>query len=69
MRQEAPPLLGRDHLAFRSAYIPVKSVVDGDLCSQFGRLPLTTQKTVATELDRTPTEVLKKIEDTMNLIV
>ena len=69
MRQESPPLLGRDHLAFRSAYIPVKSVVDGDLCSQFGRLPIDTQKTVATELDRTPTEVLKKIEDTMNLIV
>ncbi len=35
MRQEHPPLCGRDHMAFRSAYFPVKDVVDGDLCSQF----------------------------------
>jgi hypothetical protein len=33
--QEYPPLAGRDHMAFRSAYWPVKDVVDGDLCSQF----------------------------------
>jgi splicing factor 3B subunit 3 len=24
MRQEHPPLCGRDHMAFRSAYFPVK---------------------------------------------
>jgi splicing factor 3B subunit 3 len=35
MRQENPPLCGRDHMAFRSAYFPVKDVVDGDLCSQY----------------------------------
>lgn len=35
MRQEAPPLCGRDHMAFRSAYFPVKDTVDGDLCAQF----------------------------------
>ena len=69
MRQEAPPLLGRDHLAFRSAYVPVKDVVDGDLCSQYGKLSLQAQTRVASELDRTPAEVLKKIEDVMNLIV
>ena len=69
MRQEAPPLLGRDHLAYRSTYIPVKNVIDGDLCSQFGRLPLDVQKSIATELERTPTEVLKKIEEATSLIV
>lgn len=69
MRQEAPPLLGRDHLAYRSTYVPVKNVIDGDLCSQFGRLPLDAQKAIATELDRTPAEVLKKIEEAANLIV
>ena len=35
MRQEHPPLCGRDHLMFRSAYVPVKDVIDGDLCEQF----------------------------------
>ncbi len=35
LRQEAPPLAGRDHLAFRSAYWPVRNTVDGDLCSTY----------------------------------
>ena len=36
---EAPPLSGRDHLAYRGSYLPVKNVVDADLCEQFARLP------------------------------
>ena len=39
MRQELPPLLGRDHLAFRSSYFPVKDVIDGDLCEMYTVLP------------------------------
>ena len=35
MRQEHPPLCGRDHMAFRSAYWPVKECIDGDLCAQY----------------------------------
>ena len=35
LRQDNQPLCGRDHMAFRSAYFPVKDVVDGDLCSQY----------------------------------
>jgi CPSF A subunit region len=35
LRQDHPPLCGRDHLSFRSAYFPVKDTVDGDLCEQF----------------------------------
>jgi hypothetical protein len=34
MRQENAPLCGRDHMAFRSYYFPVKDVIDGDLCEQ-----------------------------------
>jgi splicing factor 3B subunit 3 len=40
LRQENPPLCGRDHLAFRSAYFPVKDVVDGDLCEQYAQVQL-----------------------------
>ena len=35
LRQENPPLAGRDHMAYRSYYFPVKDVLDGDLCEQY----------------------------------
>jgi splicing factor 3B subunit 3 len=69
MRQEKPPLCGRDHLGFRSYYFPVKDVIDGDLCEQFAFLDLNKQRSIAEELDRTPSEVLKKLEDIRNLIL
>uniref|UniRef100_A0A7R9Z712 DNA damage-binding protein 1 n=1 Tax=Chlamydomonas euryale TaxID=1486919 RepID=A0A7R9Z712_9CHLO len=69
LRQEAPPLCGRDHMAFRSAYFPVKDVIDGDLCSQYPTLPAAKQRAIAEELDRTPGEVLKKLEDIRNKIL
>lgn len=62
MRSEKLSLVGRDHLAWRGYYAPVKSVVDGDLCEQFARLPATKQSAIAGELDRTVGEVLKKLE-------
>ncbi|XP_020089969.1 splicing factor 3B subunit 3-like [Ananas comosus] len=69
MRQEHPPLCGRDHMAFRSAYFPVKDVIDGDLCEQFPALPPDLQRKIADELDRTPGEILKKLEDIRNKII
>jgi len=63
MRNEQPPLLGRDHLAYRSAYYPVKHVIDGDLCEQFSSMDFSKQKQVAEELDKIPSEVTKKLED------
>ena len=62
LRQEHPPLCGRDHMAYRSYYFPVKDVVDGDLCEQFSQLSADKQRAVAEELERTPGEVLKKLE-------
>ncbi|KAI2470105.1 CPSF A subunit region-domain-containing protein [Annulohypoxylon bovei var. microspora] len=32
MRSEDPPLTGRDYLMYRGYYVPVKGVIDGDLC-------------------------------------
>jgi splicing factor 3B subunit 3 len=63
MRTENPPLCGRDHIAFRGAYFPVKDVIDGDLCEQFSTLELSKQRTIAQQLDRTPSEIIKKLED------
>lgn len=55
-------MVGRDHLAYRSAYAPVKAVVDGDLCNQFGLLSMQKQASIAGDTDRTIAEVLKKLE-------
>lgn len=52
---------GRDHLAYRSAYAPVKAVNDGDLCESYRRLPQAKQAMIASELDRSVQEVLKKL--------
>jgi len=66
MRTENKPLCGRDHLAFRSYYAPVKSVVDGDMCEQYPLVNFDLQKKVADTLERNPGEVQKKLEDMRN---
>lgn len=41
----------------------LQNVIDGDLCEQFNSMEPNKQKNVAEELDRTPPEVSKKLED------
>ncbi|KAF8907837.1 CPSF A subunit region-domain-containing protein [Gymnopilus junonius] len=62
MRTEQGSLVGRDQLSWRGYYVPVKAVVDGDLCETYARLPAAKQQSIAGELDRTVGEVLKKLE-------
>jgi splicing factor 3B subunit 3 len=69
LRQESPPLCGRDHLAYRSYYFPVKDTVDGDLCEQFTSLPWERQAAIAEELVRVPSEVTKKLEEVRNRVL
>eukprot|EP00198_Chlamydomonas_reinhardtii_P011963 XP_001701300.1 nuclear pre-mRNA splicing factor, component of splicing factor 3b [Chlamydomonas reinhardtii] len=69
LRQENPPLAGRDHLAYRSAYFPVRNCVDGDLCSQYASIPMKKQQMIAEAMDRTTGEMLKKLEDIRNKIL
>ncbi|KAK3816526.1 MAG: CBN-TAG-203 protein [Benniella sp.] len=59
MRNEMPPLVGRDHLSYCCYYVPVKfslktvfSTVDGDVCEQYNLLS-----------GRRPAEIQRKIED------
>nr|GEW00425.1 hypothetical protein [Tanacetum cinerariifolium] len=63
---ELPRLCGRDHMAYRSAYYPVKDVIDGDLCEQYHMLTLEKQRKIAVELDATRGKILKKLEDVRN---
>jgi len=69
LRQENPPLCGRDHLSFRSYYYPCKDVIDGDLCEQFAGMNSQRQRAIAEELDRTPGEIMKKLEDMRNRLL
>jgi splicing factor 3B subunit 3 len=68
MRQEHPNLCKREHLSYRSYYQPVKEVVDGDLCEMYASMPYTKQKEFAGDVDRTPAEVLKKLEEARNVL-
>lgn len=63
MRAEWSNLVGRDHLSFRSYYLPAKKTVDGDLCELYNSLDPLKRKDIADDLDRTPSEVAKKLED------
>ena len=69
LRQEAPPLSGRDHMFFRSAYFPVKGVIDGDFCQLFNSLPDAEQKQISEDLDRAPADISKKLEELQNRIM
>ena len=42
--------------------MPVKEVTDGDFCEEFATLPPKTQEQIATDLERSPAEVMKKLE-------
>ncbi|KAF9160181.1 Splicing factor 3B subunit 3 [Actinomortierella ambigua] len=63
MRNELPPLAGRDHLSYRGYHVPARAVVDGDLCEMYNMLSGDKKRMIADELDRTPAEIQKKIED------
>ena len=63
LRTEDAPLAGRDHLIYRGYYVPVKGVIDGDLCERFALLPMDKKMMIAGELDRSVREVERKIAD------
>ena len=51
-----------------SQSVQVKDVIAGDLCEQYSQLPAQKQKQIAEDLERSPGEVLKKLEDIRNQI-
>lgn len=61
MRNEDQPLGGRDHLIYRSYYVPVKGVIDGDLCERYLLLSNDKKQMIAGELDRSVREIERKI--------
>jgi splicing factor 3B subunit 3 len=59
--KEHKMISGRDHLAFRSYYIPVKSVIDGDLIETFLTLPTDEQERIVGSMEGNVT--VEKVED------
>lgn len=68
MRQELPSVFGRDHISYRGFYNPVKSVVDGELCEQFLLLAPEKRRSIAEDMERTASEIVKKLEDIRNRV-
>lgn len=69
LRIEAQSLCGRDHVSFRSSTSPLKDVVDGDLCEQYSALAFEQQKVLAEELEKTPQEIVRKLEEMRNRVL
>lgn len=44
----------------------MKNVIDGDLCEQYNSLDGARKRAIADDLDRTPAEVSKKLEEIRN---
>ena len=63
LRSEDAPLAGRDHLIYRSYYVPVKGVIDGDLCERYALLPNDKKQMIAAELDRSVREIERKVSE------
>jgi len=63
IRAEEPPLAGRDHLMYRGYYVPVKGVIDGDLCERFMRLSFDQKQKIAAEVEREVREVERKVQE------
>jgi len=59
LRNEEPPLAGREHLVYRSYYVPVKGVIDGD----GGEGGEGRRERVAGKVDKGVREVERKIAD------
>lgn len=69
LRNEDPPLCGRDHLAFRSSYFPIKNIIDGDLCERYLALEPGSQQKIAEELERELGEVRLFIDQMIEKII
>ncbi|KAH8863280.1 Splicing factor 3B subunit 3 [Schistosoma japonicum] len=63
MRAEGLSLVGREHVHYRSQHYPVRNVIDGDLCEIFNSLEGSKQRSIAEEMDKTPSDIAKRLED------
>lgn len=63
IRTEEKPITGRDHLMYRGYYVPVKGVIDGDLCERFMQLSYDSKQKIAAEVEKEIKEIEKKVQE------
>uniref|UniRef100_A0AC35TTU5 CPSF_A domain-containing protein n=1 Tax=Rhabditophanes sp. KR3021 TaxID=114890 RepID=A0AC35TTU5_9BILA len=63
LRKDFVSLSGREHISYRSYYMPIKNVVDGDMCEQFNVLERLKQCDIAETFNKTINDVSKKLDD------
>ena len=63
MRLAEPSMIGRDHLLYRSYYVPQKSCVDGDKIERFFLLNDEWKQRISNEVEKSIPEIEKKIVD------
>ena len=68
-RAALPSLTGRDHLSFRSAFTPVKGVIDGEMVELFHRLSREKKRSIAEELVSSAGDIKKKLEEIRSRII
>lgn len=57
-------IVGRDHQEYRSYYVPVRKVIDGDLCENFLRLSLNEQEFLANSFKNVKVEdIIQRINE------
>lgn len=69
LRGRNQSLVGRDHLAYRSAFFPVKNVIDGDLIRTYCDLSPSDQDAVAQSLNKSPQQLLRLIDSIQSRIL
>mgnify|MGYP002700992196 CR=1 FL=1 len=70
MRAASVSVTGRDHISYRGYFLPSNECVDGDLCEGFASdISQPRQAAIAEEMNRTPGEITKKLEDFRNSIL
>lgn len=59
---------GRQHIAFRSAFYPVKNVVDGDLCDLFVALSDKEREACCQSVGRAEADVVRKLDELRDFV-
>lgn len=69
LRKQEPSLVGRDVLSWRSAYTPMKGVVDGNLCESFSSIAQEKQEEIANGLGVSVSAIIQKMEELRSRIM
>ena len=62
LRDMDAPVSGRKHINYRGYHVPVKSVIDGDLCERYTLYSYEDREKIAGQVESDVAEISKQIE-------